>query len=661
MIVVTGIEGTSEHQTALAIQSSLAKLWPGSEISPADDELIQIAAGAKISGYKISDIDVLIAARLRPGRAFGPRRAVRDRNGVRVVGPIKVINFVAAIEVKDHDPSRVRVIGDSIEVRYARNGPPKWSSAVQQNVDQAHAIKAYFEHQHASVFVHRAVIMRGFDKVPCSGALGGTFDGTAFLTALAETSPVAQSGREMMIRSSAQPEIIDKVLSAPVFRTLTPTSLDRKRMDRIVTGSYEIDGYLETLGAKMQRLRGRGGTGKTVMLLQLAWRAFNERSSRSVVLTYNHALASDIRRLMALMNVPSDPAEGGIAVRTVMSFVTAWLGRLGLIEVVEEGLGTEYEAQCTAALEMIQQGALLPGDIEAVKLAEPEIFAFDYVLADEAQDWPAPELELIKALYAPESICLADGVDQLVRGGASNWERGISEGRRTTVSLKRCLRMKANLAVFANALSEQASINWKVEPNKDARGGRVILLVGPLAHRQILIRSLLDDACKAGNAPIDTLFCVPPTGVIQDADGTRSSRLGATLRLWNYDVWDGADLRKRRDFPRSQDCLRVVQYASCRGLEGWTVLLDSLDQHWTWTRSEALGQVRPAGDLESPSDGAWDRAWRQCLIPLSRAIDTLVIGIDNPSSEAAKILLAVAHSNPDIVEVLGAPTVGIAL
>lgn len=651
MIVVTGTESTSEFVTAIAVRDALAALWPGSPESPEDEELIRISAGAKISGYKVADIDILIAAKLRPGRAFIPRRVLRDRNGLRIEAAVKTQSFVAVLEVKDHDPSRVRITGDSIEVHYTGDGASKWSSAVQQNVDQVHAIKAYLDHQHADVFVYRAVIMRGFDKRPCAGALGATFDGHAFLTALAETVPLLGQGAQAIMRSGP-PQIIDKVLAAPVFRTLKPTSLDRKRMDRLAVRDPMVDELLASLGSKMLRLRGRGGTGKTVMLLQVAWRAYDERAARSVVLTYNHALASDIRRLMALMNVPSDPAEGGIAVRTVMQFVTSWLARLGLLDREEEWVEGGYEAKCAAALEMISQGALTPADIESVKVADPAGFAFDYVIADEAQDWPDPELELIKALYAPERICLADGVDQLLRGGASNWERGVLSEQRAIVPLKRCLRMKANLAVFANTLAERADVNWKVEPNTDAPGGRVVIVTGPLVAQRTLIDEMIGAARSAGNEAIDLLFCVPSSGVVR-IDGRASSRLASALKSWSYEVWDGADDVQRRDFPRSQHSLRIVQYASCRGLEGWTVLLDGLDAQWNAARADAARNPRLGSGFGDADQEAAAAAWRNCLIPLSRAIDTLVIGLEDPESPAGKVLLNTARALPDIVEVAG--------
>lgn len=651
MIIVTGIEGTSEHDTALAIRAALTKLWPGCDTSPADEELIRIAANAKISGYKVSDIDVLTAAKLRPGRGFVPRRAVRDRNGSRVVGPVAVSNFIAAIEVKDHDPSGVRITGDSVDVRYANGGAIKWSSATAQNVDQTHAIKTYLEHQQVNAFVHRAIIMRGFDKPPCPGVLGGAFDGASFLTCLAENSPVSSHGRTATLRSVAAADLIERTLATPVFRVLAPTSLDRKRMDRIVTRNEAIDSYVAAAGQKMLRLRGRGGAGKTVMLLQTAWRLFDERAARSIVLTYNHALVSDIRRLMALMNIPSSPAEGGIAVRTVMSFVTAWLARFGLIDDAGGWLSAGYEAQCTEALEMIRSGAITRADIDAALLEDPHSFAFDHVVADEAQDWPGPELELIKALYGPERLCLADGVDQLIRGKAADWEHGVPDAARHTVALKRCLRMKANLAVFSNALADRVGINWKVEPNTQARGGRVILVSGSLQERRTLTDGLLNDAKIAGNEPVDLLFCVPPSGVRQAPDGARSSSMAAALAGWTHDVWDGADIQQRRDFPRSVNSLRVVQYASCRGLEGWTVLLDGFDEFWAGAKYDALSRAHPPEDMRSQESAAADHAWRQSFIPLTRAIDTLVIGINDPESCAARALYAIARERPDLVEV----------
>jgi len=349
--------------------------------------------------------------------------------------------------------------------------------------------------------------------------------------------------------------------------------------------------------------------------------------------------------------VPSDPFEGGVAVRTVMSFVTGWLGQLGLTNSSKDWLAGEYETQCLAALELFKVGALTDADIEAVKLNDPDRFAFDYIIADESQDWPAPELELIKALYAPERLCLADGVDQLVRGGAANWEHGVPEPLRVTIPLKRCLRMKANLAVFANTLAERAGVNWKVEPNREAGGGRVIIACGPLEHRREFTTNLLEEASAAGNSAIDSLFCVPPANIIRDSSGMHSCT-ARTLAKWGYEVWDGAGDAARREFPRSADTVRVVQYASCRGLEGWTVFLEGLDQFWTQRRNEAAKAEITNSPLLSGKDAATAFAWRQCLIPLSRGIDTLMIQLVDPENEASKMLLSAARSHPDFVEIV---------
>ncbi len=650
MILITGTEGSSEHETAKSIGVALSRLWPGLEVSPESEELVRIAASAKLSGYKVADIDVLLVAKLRAGRAFVPKRVMRNRNGERIAGGVKVSNIVAAIEVKDHDPALTKIVGDSIEVRYGKGGSADWSNATDQNVQQMHAVKSYFEDCGASVYVNRLLIMRGFDTRPCSGALGRSFDGASFLTALAETSPVPDGGKGPVLRAGAD-TAVEAALACPVFQVITPSSLDRRRMDRIVTRNPDLQGYYNLMGTAMLRFRGRGGTGKTLMLLQMAWQAFQERGARSVILSYNHALTTDIRRLMALLSVPSEPGEGGVTVRTVMGFTVSWLRHFGLVPEGESNVTVSYEAACTSALEMIRQGAVTAADIEVIKHTEPELYEFDHVMADEAQDWPTAELELLKVLYPPECICLADGVDQLVRGAAANWDAGVPQQLRRVVPLKRCLRMKSNLASFANAVAEEAGVDWSVEPNPDAGGGRVIILQGPIEHRMPLVKHLLADAVASGNAGIDMLFCVPPSGVSRDNEGHSSSRLAKAMNAAGYTVWDGTSDQFRKDFPRSADTLRLVQYASCRGLEGWTVILDTLEQFWNVARSTASRDYRSKNELADPQHASAVHAWYQCLIPITRAIDTLVIGFSNFDGEVARAVLDAASKHPDIAEV----------
>jgi hypothetical protein len=102
-------------------------------------------------------------------------------------------------------------------------------------------------------------------------------------------------------------------------------------MDRIASKRGLSDAWFESIGHKLLCLRGRGGTGKTALLLQAAWRAFDEGGERTLLLTYNLVLVADIRRTMALMNIPGSSPESGITVESVMSFVLAWIKQFDII------------------------------------------------------------------------------------------------------------------------------------------------------------------------------------------------------------------------------------------------------------------------------------------------------------------------------------------
>jgi len=140
------------------------------------------------------------------------------------------------------------------------------------------------------------------------------------------------------------------------------------------------------------------------------------------------------------------------------------------------------------------------------------------------------------------------------------------------------------------------------------------------------------------------------------ADGKKMSEMARYLLWRGCDVWDGVDESIRKDFPRSKSQFRIVHYASCRGMEGWTVVMHNADEYWHECRRirEAQGlskeEVLAFGDLSEISD---QYAWYRILIALTRPIDTLVIGLHDVRSVFAKVILSVAKRHPEYVEVVG--------
>ncbi len=113
-----------------------------------------------------------------------------------------------------------------------------------------------------------------------------------------------------------------------------------------------------------------------------------------------------------------------------------------------------------------------------------------------------------------------------------------------------------------------------------------------------------------------------------------------------WETWDAVDETTRRTFPRSSNALRIVQYESCRGLEGWSTVLDGLDEFWDLRKSAALA----AGNEATGLDEGEVVAWRWCMIPITRPIDTLIITLRNKESRVAQVLQTLARSLPDMIE-----------
>lgn len=631
MIEILGVHEGKEFEAAAHLRKQILAVWP--DLAQSADDHLKIFVGLKLYGYRIEDIDLVIIGHFGQPRAFDVEFKFYPKVGEPFIPRRAAVkNFILVIEAKSHDASGVKFDDKIASVRYGRGARAVWEPVTEKNRQQMFEFKRYLgDHGAGRVYVQDLIYFSGLregdlPKRPhnCFGA-DASFE--RILNILGQVSAPQQQHPEVLISFGAH-EIFDAMLSPdfPLLQTLEPTPLDRRRMDRIVKAALP-ETWLDDLGRRQIVVRGRGGVGKTVILLQMAYRAFDREQLRSLMLTYNKALVADMRRTMALLGVPRSVEKGGIHIDTVHAFIGRLMHSLGIMPNYDRFLET-YEERKGVLLEYIRSGAVSQSDTDNLIAGSPADFLWDIVFVDEGQDWPADEIEILRAVYTPQRIAVADGVDQFVRDSVADWSAGLSRDQIRPRRLTRCLRMKANLALFvadfAGALGLQ---DWDLEPNPDANGGRVLIVEGDLAGQVEIYDQVCADAAKLGNYPVDLLACVPPVLVAHENEGPCSFP-GRALAAAGRKVWDGTSIDIREHFPTDRDALRIVQYDSCRGLEGWTVINYAFDEFWDYKFRQWLASPQEPGNLlDTPEERATAFASRWAMIPLTRAMDTLVINV----------------------------------
>ncbi len=399
----------------------------------------------------------------------------------------------------------------------------------------------------------------------------------------------------------------------------------------------------------MVSIEGRAGTGKTIKLLHIAHDLCVDRDQRCLVLTYNNALVSDINRLITLAGIHTDLDGPTIRVSTVHSFLRSLMIGFGLLDPSKDNdFLNQYELLKQELLAFLKDGAITIKDVQELIKERQEEVAWDTILIDEAQDWPEDEKEILFAIFEPHNFIIADGIDQLVRSNRrTNWRSGVDHHRTRE---KRSLRQKANLCRFQAQYADRVNLNWELVPRDDLVGGRIIILVKP--YSQELHSQLFTECEKSGNKPYEMLFVAPPSLVERLSEGQRRFLLTEQWEKWGVQLWDGTSDNHRSEYPTNADEFRVVQYDSCRGLEGWTVVCLQMDDFIEYKkRTFSEGEARQLSlGLQSEEEKRQEFAYKWSMIPLTRAIDTLVITLQNPNSDYARLLREVADQCKDYVE-----------
>jgi hypothetical protein len=219
------------------------------------------------------------------------------------------------------------------------------------------------------------------------------------------------------------------------------------------------------------------------------------------------------------------------------------------------------------------------------------------------------------------------------------------------VNLTTCLRMKANLAYFANQFATALGLpGWSVDANAQAPGGRIIIIEGNYFGVPGLHPRLIELNAADGNQPVDMLLCIPPNMVKHPSGAPPRSLVAERLESDGFAVWDGISTTVRDSYPISVSQLRVVQYDSCRGLEGWVVIALGLDELYLYKRDTWQPPATEPGSFTDDPEEAHRHAARWLMIPLSRAVDTLVIQVQKGPSRVRDALSHAAKACTDFVE-----------
>jgi hypothetical protein len=651
MSVLVNVIGESnssdEYKAALKLKSIIQKTLPQSVIGE-----IVLFPSASLIGQTVKDVDLFMLGNIQN---YSIPLYFTTIDGEQLHQDIEISSFCTTIEVKSHDVGGVMRLGTDFYVKY---GPDKHNVTNQSTAQKTSAMNFFKSTLSASPFITNLIwfteisynelnnLLRVDSKIMPSNVLSKDFTFSELVQLLVWQRSPHLSGRRYVFDSSYKTCTISSLQKALEMFNRTKESmgeLTRKRIEQISRNSISADDLISKNG-KMLICRGKAGTGKTVSLIQTAIKLVDDEYVRVLILTYNKALVSDIRRLFALAELPDLFEEKCVHISTIHSFYYRLInkclydGKLDGSKFVQD-----YEKYLNEIIEFIES------DISAKEciceiMNSDSYLNWGYALVDEAQDWTESEKKLLLHLFEKNHIVIADGGKQFVRNVETcDWS---SVKGKENLKLKYCLRQKNNLIKFINHFFEKyMGDNNKVLSADKMSGGKVIIVSDKTKFYKIQKNEI--NALKyAGNINYDYLYLVPSSLV--NKDGESSFSLKGEFEKNDIFIWDGTNESVRESYTIQSDEVRVVQYDSARGLEAWTVccmgfdtFIDTKSQMYTGNAETLL--------LQSKEEGLKKYIENWIMIAFTRAIDTLIIDLDDSNSEIGKILKDLSKEYPDYI------------
>ena len=641
-------DGTDEYLAAERLKGLIQSSAPTGAVG----EII-LFPSATLFGMPVKDIDIMMI-----GHLHNCKETLKYfDNGSVQEDDISIESFCTTIEVKAHSAGFVKREGTNLLVKYSKG----WHNATKQSNEQKYSAKVFFDNYlGGSPYITNLLWFTEMPVEDLKTLL--SFDGNEVSSnALPSLFSFKDMVQKLVLQRSPRKKFFDCSFggrtSTDYLKPLqyfsktkeTIGTLTRKKIEQITHAELSLQNYV--LDDKLTILRGKAGTGKTIDLIRMALKLVDEEGTRVQILTYNRALVSDIRRLFALADLPDMFNPACVAINTMQSYFYRLINACLYDGNLKGDLFlNQYSDLLKEMIDFLKEDDSSRELIQALCEDDPRL-NWEYILIDEAQDWSIEEMELILLLYDKSHIWVADGGRQFVRAiNPCDW---TCVRERKNYKLKTCLRQKRNIVSFINtyAVTIDQSFNRITTPDSLV-GGRVIII----KDKSVLYDQLKAEfkrTKKSGNEAYDMLFLSPSSLVIKNSDEDKAFALTADFEQNGILLWDGINDDRRTEYSGNLDEARVLQYESSRGLEGWTVCCLDFDEFMKM--KEEQFNPSKAGNallLESAAEQRKKYLLNWALIPMTRAIDTLVLVLKDQTSTFSKTILECANQLPDYVQVI---------
>lgn len=302
---------------------------------------------------------------------------------------------------------------------------------------------------------------------------------------------------------------------------------------------------------------------------------------------------------------------------------------------------------------------------------------------DEAQDCHPYERDIFYNLFGSNNCVIANGdKEQLIRySQLCDWH--ISQNQKIDVHVykkeSKSYRMKPAIAALANYIAKCYNIDLNIAPLDTEDHGQIYISTSNNISDQVeVIDKLHNIGERQGCTSYEALLLLKPADAANQGNGEITSKASVKVNEFNNIIDDSANFRndwalvkeaqkkisgayfwnstgnidKRELAIPGSLSIRSIYYASCRGIEAWSVMCFGLDTFFEKKRSEDEADNYLLNELfdELTSEKRKDMyAATWILMAITRCMENCYIQLTDPQSSIYQCIREFAMENKQFI------------